>query len=64
MRDKAKKNLKLVSAGFLNSKLPNADLLDSIARISRGLEQAKNDQGQSVDEVFDELERSESTFKS
>jgi len=34
-----------------------ADQLDVIARIRRGLEQAKRGEGQTVDEVFDELER-------
>jgi prevent-host-death family protein len=34
-----------------------AEHLDVIARIRRGLDQAKNGEGQTVDEVFDELER-------
>jgi PHD/YefM family antitoxin component YafN of YafNO toxin-antitoxin module len=34
-----------------------AEHLDVIARIRRGLEQAKRGEGQTVDEVFDELER-------
>jgi hypothetical protein len=63
MRNKAKKDLKLASSVLLDSKLRNADLLDSIAHIRRGLEQIERGEGRSVDEVFDELERSESTFK-
>lgn len=34
-----------------------ADQLDVIVRIRRGLAQAKKGEGQTVDEVFDELER-------
>jgi prevent-host-death family protein len=34
-----------------------AEHLDVIARIRRGLAQAKRGEGQTVDEVFDELER-------
>jgi hypothetical protein len=34
-----------------------AEHLDAIARIRRGLAQAKRGEGQTVDEVFDELER-------
>jgi len=34
-----------------------ADHLDVIAKIRRGLAQAKRGEGQTVDEVFDELER-------
>ena len=62
MRNGAKKHLKfdpkvypyLLNPGF---KRQNADMLDLLARMRRGLEQAKRGQGQSVDEVFDELER-------
>jgi hypothetical protein len=69
MRNGEKKHLKfdpkvhpyLLNPGF---KRQNADLLDLLASIRRGLEQAKRGQGQSVDDVFDELERGESTFKS
>jgi prevent-host-death family protein len=34
-----------------------AEHLDAIARIRRGLAQAKRGEGQTVDEAFDELER-------
>ena len=34
-----------------------ADHLDAVARIRRGLAQAKNGMGRSVDEVFDDLDR-------
>jgi prevent-host-death family protein len=34
-----------------------ADQLDTVARIRRGLAQAKRGEGQPVDEVFDELEK-------
>ncbi len=33
-----------------------ADQLDILSKIRRGLTQAKRDEGQTVDEVFDELE--------
>jgi hypothetical protein len=60
MRKKAKKPANNAAPSVNTQakfRLTDADLLDSVAKIRRGLAQALRGEGRPAEEVFDELER-------